>query len=172
MSTTSQPIVNRVAASGLITLDLQEIIPEYSIVEFDLKDHLFQGLILKEKDFRSALKEMDWSRYQDQYVALYCSADAIIPKWSYMLVASYLKGVSKEVYFGDAPSYFNHLVSQFLSTWDVTLYADQRVMLQGCGDERINEASYLAATNKLLPVVKSLMYGEPCSNVPIYKKPK
>lgn len=163
-------IVNKVANSGLITLNLEEYYPTEDILLFDLKDHLFMGWILKEKDFREALKNFDWSVYQNKNVALTCSADAIIPLWAYMLVVSYLQPVAKEIFTGTKEEMFKHLFLTSISAIDENNFSDQRIVVKGCGDVNIENYAYAEITKKLLPVVKSIMYGEPCSTVPIYKK--
>jgi len=163
-------IVNKVAESGIITLDLEEFYPKGTTKIFDLKDYLFMGLILKEKDFRASLQSADWEQYRDAYVAVTCSADAIIPMWAYMLVASYLQPVVKDIVVGDEKNLVNTLFVKNIDRIDPSDYADKRVVVKGCGDIQIPETAYLEITNKLRPFVKSLMYGEPCSTVPIYKK--
>lgn len=168
----SDPIVNRVSESGLISLDLEEWYPKQEIATFDLKDYLFMGLILKEKDFRESLKALDWKVYQDQAVAVFCSADAVIPAWAYMLVATYLTPVAKDVYQGTPDAYRKELFHQQLSQIDPEQFRDQRIVVKGCGDLPIGPDAYLMITRILQPVAKSIMYGEPCSTVPIYKKPK
>jgi Protein of unknown function (DUF2480) len=165
----SDTIVNKVANSGIITLNLEDYLPAAPVV-FDLKDYLFMGLILKEKDFREALKHLDWSVYKDQPVTITCSADAIIPLWAYMLVASYLQPVAKEVYTGTAEEMKKHLFLQRINSINETEFTDQRVVIKGCGDVQIDSYAYVAITTKLRSVVKSIMYGEPCSTVPVYKK--
>ena len=166
----SDVLVNKVASSGIITLDLEKYLPGAEPLVFDLKDHLFMGLILKEKDFREALKNLDWSLYADKYVALTCSADAIIPLWAYMLVTTYLQPVAKEVYVGTPADLQKHLFLQNIAAIDTTEFTDQRVVVKGCGDKAIEPYAYAEITRRLRPVVKSIMYGEPCSTVPIYKK--
>ncbi|MEN9525620.1 MAG: hypothetical protein RL447_579 [Bacteroidota bacterium] len=168
----SDVLVNKVAESGLITLNLEDWYPREEILVFDLKDHLFMGLILKEKDFREALKQADWSIYQNKHVAVTCSADAIIPAWAYMLVASYLSPVADGVYQGTAEEYRKTLFHERLNKIATEQYTDQRIVVKGCGDLPIGPDAYLAITKILQPVAKSIMYGEPCSTVPIYKKPK
>lgn len=163
-------IINRVANSGLLTIDLEEYLPKEEIKAFDLKDHLFRGLILKEKDFREALKNWDWEQYRDKYVAITCSTDAIIPMWAYMLVTSYAQPVAKEVYAGTVEEMHKHLFLKQITAIDVTAYADQRVIIKGCGDQPIDAAAYAEITRLLRPVARSIMYGEACSNVPIFKK--
>jgi len=166
----SDTIINKVANSGLITIDLEKYLPSGDVVTFDLKDHLFMGLILKEKDFREALKNFDWSVYQDKYVAITCTADAIIPAWAYMLVVTYLQNIAKDVYAGTSTEMQKHLLVKNISAIDVNEFADQRIVIKGCGDATIESFAYAEVTKVLLPVVKSIMYGEPCSTVPVFKK--
>lgn len=168
----SDVFVNKVAESGLITLNLEDWYPREEILVFDLKDHLFMGLILKEKDFREALKQTDWSIYQNKHVAVTCSADAIIPAWAFMLIASYLTPVAKGVFQGTEQEYRKSLFHARLNSISTEQYIDQRIVVKGCGDLPIGPDAYLAITKILQPVAKSIMYGEPCSTVPIYKKPK
>ena len=164
-------VVNKVAASGLITLDLEKYLPTGEIVTFDLKDYLFMGLILKEKDFSEALQNGDWNRYRDKNVAILCSVDAIIPVWAYMLVAAYLQPVVKEVYVGHASELHKHLFLKNIAAINIEEFKDQRVVVKGCGEIPIEAFAYAEITRLLRPVVKSIMYGEPCSTVPVYKKP-
>ncbi|MBU7577471.1 MAG: DUF2480 family protein [Flavihumibacter sp.] len=163
-------IVNKVAESGLITLDLEVYLPREIIVEFDLANHLFMGLILKEKEFREAMKQLDWEQYRGKMVAVTCSADAIIPMWAYMLVVSYLHPVASAVYQGSAAEFRKQLFLNRLSTIDATEFDDKRVVIKGCGDQPIGEYAYFEITRILLPHAKSIMYGEPCSTVPVFKK--
>lgn len=165
-------IVNKVAESALLTIDLEEYYPKEETAVFDLKDHLFMGLILKEKEYREALKNLDWSVYRCKNVALTCSADAVIPMWAYMLTASYLQPIAKEVVFGNEDFLHRALFLKNLSKINAAEYADKRVVIKGCGDKNISETAYVEITKLLRPVVKSIMYGEPCSTVPIYKKAK
>lgn len=163
-------IINRVAESALTSLDLAAYYPvEEQTAVFDLKPFLFMELILREKDFRASLKEHDWSVYLNKYVAVTCTADAIIPVWAYMLAASYLSEVAKGVYLTAGKDLANTVLLDRISQIDVSIFADKRVVVKGCGELPISEAAYLAITAKLRPVVKSIMYGEPCSTVPIYK---
>lgn len=165
-----ETIVNKVAESGIITLDLEDYYPKEEVVVFDLKDYLFMGLILKEKDFRAALQNINWEQYENKIIALTCTADAIIPMWAYMLVASYLEPYTKNIVFGNRETVIANIVSKNISNINAADFADKRVVVKGCGDIQIPEAAYVEITNKLRPVVKSLMYGEPCSTVPVYKK--
>jgi hypothetical protein len=169
LCTMSDAIVNKVAQSGLITLNLEDYLPKGEFVLFDLKDYLFMGLILKEKDFREALKNLDWSLYSGKNVAITCTADAIIPLWAYMLVTTYLQPVAKDVYVGTADEMQKHLFLQNISAIDHSQFADQRIVVKGCGDIPIGAFAYAELTKHLLPKVKSIMYGEPCSTVPVYK---
>ncbi len=162
--------VNKVAESGLVTLDLEAYYPKEETAVFDLKNYLFMELILKEKDYREALKNIDWSIYQNKNVAITCSADAVIPMWAFMLAATYLQPVAKEVIFGDEDFLHRTLFLKNLSKINAGEFADKRVVIKGCGDKNISESAYVEITKLLTPVVKSIMYGEPCSTVPIYKK--
>ena len=164
-------IVNKVAESGLITLDLEKYYPKEETAVFDLKEHLFMGLILKEKDYREALKNYDWNIYQNKNVCITCSADAVIPVWAYMLTATYLQPVAKEVVFGNEDFLHRTLFLKNLSSINTEEFRDKRVVIKGCGDKSISESAYVEITKLLRPVVKSIMYGEPCSTVPIYKAP-
>ncbi|MBI3882782.1 MAG: DUF2480 family protein, partial [Sphingobacteriales bacterium] len=159
-----------VSESVLVTLDLEEYYPKDEIALFDLKDYLFMGLILKEKDFREALKNLGLEKYTDKIVAVTCSADAVIPMWAYMLVATYLQPVAKEVVFGNEEQVKQQILLRNISQIPVIEFEDKRVVIKGCGELPIGESAYLEATNKLRPVAKSIMYGEPCSTVPIFKK--
>ncbi|MBA4139196.1 MAG: DUF2480 family protein [Segetibacter sp.] len=163
-------IVNKVAESALTSIDLEEYYPKGETAVFDLKDHLFMGLILKEKDFRAALQSMDWEQYRNKNVAITCSADAIIPMWAYMLAASNLQPVANNVVFGDEKHMLQTLLLKNLFKIKGEDYLDKRVVVKGCGDVAIPEVAYVEITNKLRPFVKSIMYGEPCSTVPIFKR--
>lgn len=164
--------VNKVAESGIITLNLEDFFSNDETAVFDLKEYLFMGLILKEKDFREALKMLDVTAYQNKNVAINCSADAVIPMWAYMLVASLLQPVAKTIFFGTAEKLEDELLLKNIEMIHVADYTDQRVVIKGCGEKPVSEAAYIKVTEKLRPVVKSIMYGEPCSTVPVYKKPK
>lgn len=166
-----EKLVNKVAESGIITIDLVNYLPAYErFVAFDIKPFLFKEMILKEKDFRAAMKEHDWEQYADKFVAVHCSADAIVPVWAFMLITSYLQPVAQAVYFGQTDEMYNKLIADNIATINTEEYTDKRVVLKGCGDKEVPAIAYLSATEKLRPVVKSLMYGEPCSTVPIYKQ--
>ena len=165
-----ETITNKVSESSLITLDLEEYFPKGDTAVFDMKDHLFMGLILKEKEFREALKTLDLEPFKEKNVALTCTADAIIPMWAYMLAASYLEPVAKEVVFGDEVFLHKTLFLQNIAKINTEEFRDKRVVIKGCGELPVSETAYVAITKLLRPVVKSIMYGEPCSTVPIYKK--
>lgn len=162
--------INKVEESGILTIDLEDYYPESEIKVFDIKDYLFMGLILKEKDFREALKNFNWLDYKDSIVAISCSADAVIPMWAYMLLATYLQPLVKDVVFGDAQFAFRLAFIKNISAIDLHSYKDKRVVIKGCGDKAIPEDAYVEITRVLRPVAKSIMYGEPCSTVPIFKK--
>lgn len=162
--------VNKVAASGLITLNLEEYYPKGERVVYDIKENLFHGLMLREKDFREFIKTTDWSQYQDKNVAIICSADAIVPTWAYMLLSSRIKPFASEVVFGNLDVLEAVLFAKALAKIDINVYANERVVIKGCGDIAVPVAAYVELTNLLLPVVKSIMYGEPCSTVPVYKR--
>ena len=166
----NEPFVNKVAESGLITIDLETWYPKGATAVFDMKDHLFMGMILKEKDFREALKNLDWTVYADKNVSLICSADAIIPVWAWMLVATYLQPVAKEIVMGDEKELHKNLFLKNLAAINLADYTDKRVVIKGCGETPIGDFVYMEITKLLRPVVKSIMYGEPCSTVPVYKK--
>ena len=165
----SDVIVNKVAGSGLISIDLEDFLPESEIRSFDLKDHLFMGMILKEKDFREALKQLNWQEYQHQYVAIHCSADAIIPLWAYMLVTAYLQPLAGDVYAGTPEEMYRHLVLKKIAAMDPETYRGQRIVIKGCGEKETGSYAYTEVTRILRPVARSIMYGEPCSTVPVYK---
>lgn len=164
-------IRNKVAESGIITLDLETFIPrDGTLALFDLKPFLFREMILREKDYRTGLQEHDWSQYAGKHTGIVCSVDAIIPMWAYMLAASYLGSTALSIHHGTLAEVKQEVMRSNIQAIDAADYIDKRVILKGCGEVPVPEAAYIAATEKLQPVVKSLMYGEPCSTVPIYKK--
>jgi hypothetical protein len=166
-------LVNKIANSGLITLRPEEWVPDIKPAVIDLKDFLFMSLILKEQDFRDSMKSHPWSQYQGQTLCVYCSADAIIPSWAYMLISSHAIPYTKDIFFGTPEMWYSHKMIDYVDHLDVSPYVDQRVIIKGCSDGVvIGPEVYMALTNKLVPVVKSLMFGEPCSTVPVYKRPK
>jgi hypothetical protein len=166
----AEEIINRVAASALEEINLEDYFPKDTITVFDLKPFLFMELILKEKDFREALQNTDWSPYEGKVVAVTCSADAIIPMWAYMLVASYLQPVAKDVIFGNQEEALKALFLKNLAALDLTPFNDKRIVIKGCGDLPVKEYAYLEITKRLRPLAKSIMFGEACSTVPVFKK--
>lgn len=164
--------VNKVAESGIITVNLEDFFSKDETTVFDLKEYLFMGLILKEKDFREALKNIDITVFENKNVAIICSADAVIPMWAYMLVTSLLQPVAKNIFFGNAQKLEEELLLKNIEGINSAEYTGQRVVIKGCGERPVSEAAYIKITEKLRPVVKSIMYGEPCSTVPVYKRPK
>lgn len=166
----NEVLVNKVSESSIITLNLEEYFPTEEIALFDMKDYLFMGMILKEKDFREALKNIDLVVYGGKMVAVTCSADAVIPVWAYMLVASNLQPVAKEVMFGTVDELKKQLLIKNIGQINTGDFTDKRVVIKGCGELPVGEAAYLEATKLLRPFAKSIMYGEPCSTVPIFKK--
>jgi hypothetical protein len=165
-------IINKVSESGLITINPEHYLASSLIKEFDLKSFLFMEMILKEKDYREALKNFDWSVYQDCIVAVHCSNDAIIPVWAYMLCTTYLNTVAKDVRFGSLDLIRENVLLENINADDYGIYADKMIVVKGCGEESVPASAYLAITQKLMPFAKSVMYGEPCSTVPIYKRKK
>ncbi|MEO5905898.1 MAG: DUF2480 family protein [Saprospiraceae bacterium] len=169
----SESLVNRVANSGLITLKPEEWFSSIIPVSIDLKDFLFKGLILKEQEFRDMMKIHDWAQYEGKVLCVFCSADAIIPNWAYMLIASNASSFAHEIFFGSPGAWFSKQMLSYVDALDVLPYQDQMVVIKGCSDGmEIGPEIYTALTTKLVPVVKSLMFGEPCSTVPVYKRPK
>ena len=169
---TDTEIINRVANSPLITFDLEDYYPEGDRVVYDIKDNLFQEMILREKDFRTFVKEHDWSQYQDQYVALTCSVDAIVPTWAYMLLATKLEPYARRVVFGSLETLEAVLFQEVLSKINPADFQDAKVVVKGCGNKPVPPFAYVEITRLLRPYATSIMYGEPCSTVPLYKKPK
>lgn len=163
-------IINKVAQSELQTIDLEQFYPDEALTAFDLKDFLFMELILKEKDFREKLKATDWERYRDQIVYIINSTDAIIPRWAYMLAVTYLQPVSKDVIVGDRTVALEWCFLKNLRKLNSEQYQDQRIVIKGCGEKEIPASAYGEITRILLPVAKSIMYGEPCSTVPVFKR--
>ena len=166
----NEVLVNKVSESALTTIDLEEYFPVEPITVFDLHPYLFMGLILKEKDFREALKNHDWLQYDAKLVAITCSTDAIIPMWAYMLLAAYLQPVALQMLFGDEKQIQEEILINNIRNIKPGDFENKRVVIKGCGDLPIGEAAYLEITKLLRPVAKSIMYGEPCSTVPIYKR--
>ena len=166
----SDEIVNRVANSALITIDLTDYAPKDTIAILDVKDFLFEGIILKEKAFRNTLKEFDFSVYTDKIVALYCSSDAIVPMWAFMLLTSYLNNSASKIHFGTKEEVFQKIFSDNIDAIDTTEFENKKVIVKGCGEVPLTETLYIAITKKLQNTVSSLMFGEACSAVPVFKK--
>ena len=165
-------LVNRVAQSGLKTINLEDDFPKCEMISFDLKDFLFQGLILRENDFRSALNDHNWEQYNGKVLLVFCSTDAIIPVWAYMLVATYASPWTLEVFPGNRDEYLRIYYSRVILSRDYSHLAGERVVIKGCSHKPVPHTAYLQLTSVLVPMVQSVMYGEPCSTVPIYKKPR
>ena len=163
-------IVNRVANSSLITMDLTDYAPTKPIAVLDLKDFLFQGIVLKEKEFRGSLKAFDFSIYTNTTVALNCSAGAIVPMWAFMLVTSYLNTVNADIHFGKKEDVFQQIFTDNINAIDSSKFESKKVIVKGCGQIPLTEVLYIAITKKLQNTVSSLMFGEACSSVPIFKK--
>ncbi len=165
-------LVNKVAQSSLETINLEKYYPVAMVNELDIADYLFKGLILKEKDFRSALKELDWSIYADTTLCVHCSTDAIIPVWAYMLISTYAESYCKTIYQGSPSEFIKFHYYKVLAEIDYDQYQDSRVVIKGCSDKPVPPAAYAYITEKLKPFAQSIMYGEPCSTVPIFKRPR
>jgi Protein of unknown function (DUF2480) len=163
-------IVNKVAQSAIETIDLEIFYPKEDVVVFDLKDQLFMELILKEKEYREKLKNIDWSLYTCKVVAISCSTDAIIPLWAYMLATSYLQPVAKDVILGTREQVIEKIILKNIDAIDIKNYEGKKLVVKGCGDKEIPASAYAEITKLLRPIAQSIMYGEPCSTVPVYKK--
>jgi len=165
-----QEIVNKVANSGLITIDLEELVDRRERVALDIKDQLFQGLLLREKDFRNFIAEHNWEHYRDKHVAVFCSTDAILPKWAFMLMAQALQPFAASVVYGSVEQLETMLYQKALAEINAEEYRDKRIVIKGCGDKDVPTFAYVELTRILTPVAKSIMYGEPCSTVPVFKR--
>lgn len=163
-------IENKVEKSGIIQFNLEDLIPKGPRVGFDMKDQLYQGLVLREKEFREFVKQHDWDSYNDAYVFLYCSANAIVPTWGYMLVASELQGRAKTLVWGNQQELEDVLLIDAIKNLPEKDFIDTRVIVKGCSDNAIGDKVYMALTSKLKPLVKNLMFGEACSAVPVFKR--
>jgi Protein of unknown function (DUF2480) len=173
MSTEKEnPLINRVAGSGLITINLEDFFPKEELLVFDLKEYLFMEMILKEKDFRAALKEHDWTQYQGKNLAVYCSTDAIIPVWAYMLVAASAAPFANLIFQGDPENFYKVVFQQALQAIDGSQYNQQRIVIKGCSNKPVPPSAYVELTRILQPYAQSIMYGEPCSTVPVFKRPR
>ena len=165
----SSTIVNKVESSGIITLDLSDYAPKKNIEELDLRQFLFQGLVLKEKQFRADIKEYNFDKYKNKTVALYCSSDVIIPMWAYMLITVELDSVCSKLYFGRVLEVTQQIIAENIRSIKEDKYSGKRVIVKGCSNIPLNESLYIEITKKLLKSVRSLMFGEACSAVPVYK---
>ncbi len=162
-------IVNRIANSKLETIDLEDFYPEGPRIVFDIKDWLFEGFVLREKDFRHQALEFNWSQYQDSYVALTCSNDAIIPGWAYMLLSIYLEPYAKKIVVGDLETLETSVYQDIINNLEASKYKDLPVIIKGCSKKPVPQNAYILLTNKIKPFAKSIMYGEACSSVPLFK---
>lgn len=168
----NKPLINRVANSGLITINLEDFYPTKELIEFDLKPYLFKELILKEKDFRAALKEIDWASYSDKVLLIYCSTDAIIPVWAYMLVSSNAAPFVFESYQGTSEEYLKKHYDAALNIMEFEQFTQKKVVVKGCSNKAVPASAYAKLSARLQPYAQSIMYGEPCSTVPIFKRPR
>ncbi|MET2986397.1 DUF2480 family protein [Aureibaculum conchae] len=165
-------IVNRVANSKLITIDLEEFYPDGERILFDISMWLYEGLILREKDFRESVKSYDWSQYKDTYIALSCKTDAIIPSWAYLLITTYSSPFAKKVVVGDLELLETAIFQDIINTLDISEYKDKPIIIKGCAEKYIPETASVQLVERLLPVAKTIMFGEACSTVPLFKKPR
>ena len=165
-------IINRVAKSGLITIDLEDYAPKIQVLELDLKQFLFEGVILKEKNFRRSLKEFNFTQYTNKCVAVFCSSDCVIPMWAFMLVTIHLNSVANEIHCGNKELVFEHLFLDNISNINTIKFKNKNVIVKGCGQINLSGTLYMAITKKIQSTVNSLMFGEACSAVPVYKNKK
>ena len=163
-------IINRVANSKLMVIDLEDFYPEGQRVLFDIKDWLYEGFVLREKDFRENVKNHDWSQYKNSYVALTCSTDAIVPAWAYMLLTVNLEPFVEKAIIGTLVDLETSIYQSIISNLDITNYTDKPVIIKGCSNKPVPVNAYVLLTKKLKPIAKSIMYGEACSSVPLYKR--
>lgn len=166
----SEEIINRVANSKLLTFDLEEIYPKGERVPFDISPWLMEGIVLRESEFREKAKEHDWAQYSNKYVALYCSTDAIVPGWAYLLLSLHLAPYVAKVTVGTLEELESILFAELLQNIDVSEYKDKAVIIKGCAHKPIPQNAYVLLAQKLQPLAKSIMYGEACSAVPLFKR--
>lgn len=166
----AEEIINRVANSKLVTIDLEDYYPEGKRVLFDIKDWLFQELVIREAEFRNYVKQHDWSQYKDSYVALTCSADAIIPSWAYLLIASNLSPFAKKIVVGNLTNLETLIYQDIISNLDISNFKDKPIIIKGCSNKPIPDTAYTLLIARLTKTSKSIMFGEACSTVPLYKK--
>ena len=162
-------IINRVANSKLVTINLEDYYPKGNRVLFDIKDWLFEGFVLREKDFRNQVAEYNWSKYKDAYIALTCSSDAIIPGWAYMLISIHLEPFAKKIIIGNLEALETSIYQDVLNSLDVSEFKNKPIIIKGCSKKPVPQNAYIMLATKLKPVAKSIMYGEACSSVPLYK---
>lgn len=162
-------IVNRVANSPLVTIDLEDYYPQGERILFDIKDWLFEGIVLREKDFRNHISAHNWSQYQNSYVALTCSSDAIVPAWAFMLLSIHLQPYAKQVVIGNLEQLETSIYQNIIEQLDLSGFKDKPIIIKGCSKKPVPQNAYIMLANKLKPVAKSIMYGEACSSVPLYK---
>jgi hypothetical protein len=163
-------IINRVANSKLVTINLEDYYPDGKRILFDIKDWLYEGFVLREKEFREAAKQFNWSQYQDTYVALTCSSDAIIPAWAFILLSVHLEPFTKKTIIGNLELLETSIYQDILNTLDVSEFNNKPIIIKGCSKKPVPQNAYIMLANKLKPVVQSIMYGEACSSVPLFKK--
>lgn len=168
----NKPLVNRVANSGLITINLEDFFPAEELVAFDIKDYLYMELMLKEKDFRTSLKEHNWEQYQGKHLLVFCSTDAIVPVWAFMLVTAYATPYASSVFNGEATAFYQQAFQRALINFDAKQYEAKRIVIKGCSNKPVPVSAYVELTRLLQPFAQSIMYGEPCSTVPIFKRPR
>jgi hypothetical protein len=164
-----EEIINRVANSLLVTINLEDYYPKGQRILFDIKDWLYEGFVLREKDFRNQVAEYNWSQYEDCYVALTCSSDAIIPGWAFMLISLQLQPYTKKTIIGNLEALETSIYQDVLSALDVTEFTGNPIIIKGCSKKPVPQNAYIMLANKLKPIAKSIMYGEACSSVPLYK---
>ncbi len=172
MESLSKPLVNKVAQSKLITFNLEDFYPKEEIVELDISPFLFKGLLLKEMDFRKSIKALDWSTFKNKILIVHCSTDAIIPVWAYALIATYAAGEVHDLFIGSKSNYIDTYYKQVVNQMDVNVFNDKMMVIKGCSEQEVPASAYAYICQKLTGVAKSIMYGEPCSTVPLYKKKK
>lgn len=169
---TEKPLVNRVAESGLITINLEDYYPQTDVMELDLKDYLYKGLMLREREFRGLMDDHNWKQYEGKHLCVFCSSDAIVPTWAYMLVAVHASPFAASINQTDKQDFLNLHYRMTLQDLDAASYTDERIVIKGCSDKPVPASAYMELTRLLRPYAKSIMYGEPCSTVPLYKKPR
>jgi len=166
----AEEIINRVANSKLVVFDLEDFYPEGKRVVFDIKDWLYEGFVLREKDFREQVKNYNWSQHKNQYVALTCSTDAIVPAWAFMLITLQLQPYTKKTVLGSLEALETEIYQEIIANLDTSTYKDKPVIIKGCSKKPVPNSALIMLSNKLKPVVKSILFGEACSSVPLYKR--